>query len=191
MPPPLPPLCPKCYRAERVEEEDQSGSSATWFVCVRCRTRYTGQSRQGSVAFSEASASLNQSNSCRAVLGRPGQSRPSNVISPQREGLHHGAVKRFTVLSGTVRNVWTSWSGRDSKLYQIADINHNRRAVRRRGMTPERNQPPDAVPAPAKKSYSKPRLQVYGNLRDLTRHVGSSGNPDPPPHASLSNMKTH
>lgn len=42
---PQPPPCPKCLRSDRVEPEDQSGSSARWFVCARCGTRYIVPSR--------------------------------------------------------------------------------------------------------------------------------------------------
>ena len=34
----------------------------------------------------------------------------------------------------------------------------------------------------SKKAYSKPVLRVYGNLLELTGHVGKGVNPDPPPH---------
>jgi len=58
-------------------------------------------------------------------------------------------------------------------------------------MSPERNQPPDAVPAPVKKSYSKPRLQVYGNLRDITSNIGTtSPKADPPPHSPFLKSRT-
>jgi DNA-directed RNA polymerase subunit M/transcription elongation factor TFIIS len=33
--------CPKCGRRDGVEQEEQSGSSARWFVCARCGLRYT------------------------------------------------------------------------------------------------------------------------------------------------------
>jgi len=42
--------CPKCRRSDRAEQEETSGSSALWFVCARCGTRYMGTlSRQDSV----------------------------------------------------------------------------------------------------------------------------------------------
>jgi hypothetical protein len=37
---PTPP-CPRCHRIDQTEEEEQSGSSARWFVCHRCGIRYT------------------------------------------------------------------------------------------------------------------------------------------------------
>jgi hypothetical protein len=36
-----PPPCPKCHRVDRVHPEDQSGSSAPWFLCERCGTQFT------------------------------------------------------------------------------------------------------------------------------------------------------
>jgi len=36
----LTPPCPKCHRCDGVEEDEQSGSSAQWFVCSRCGTLY-------------------------------------------------------------------------------------------------------------------------------------------------------
>ena len=36
-----PPPCPKCHRIDRVHPEDQSGSSAPWFLCERCGTQFT------------------------------------------------------------------------------------------------------------------------------------------------------
>jgi hypothetical protein len=41
----LPP-CPECHRIDRLEEEDQSGSSARWFICVRCGRRFTAPPRR-------------------------------------------------------------------------------------------------------------------------------------------------
>jgi hypothetical protein len=35
------PSCPKCKRPDGTEAEEQSGSSASWFVCNRCGTRFT------------------------------------------------------------------------------------------------------------------------------------------------------
>jgi hypothetical protein len=49
-PRPLPP-CPKCRRADRVEEEDQSGSSARWFACLRCGMRFLTRQRLGERRF--------------------------------------------------------------------------------------------------------------------------------------------
>jgi lysyl-tRNA synthetase class I len=43
---PLTPPCPKCHRIDRVEEEDHSGSSAHWYVCARCGTRYVAPPRR-------------------------------------------------------------------------------------------------------------------------------------------------
>lgn len=34
-----------------------------------------------------------------------------------------------------------------------------------------------------KKPYQTPRLEVYGDLRAITRAVGTRGNFDPPPHS--------
>jgi hypothetical protein len=34
------PPCPKCNRIDDVEAEEQSGSSATWFICARCGSRF-------------------------------------------------------------------------------------------------------------------------------------------------------
>lgn len=33
-----------------------------------------------------------------------------------------------------------------------------------------------------KKPYRSPRLEVYGDLSKITRHVGARGNIDAPPH---------
>ena len=41
----------------------------------------------------------------------------------------------------------------------------------------------DPGPAP-KKPYKTPRLEVYGDLRSITRAVGTKGNFDPPPHST-------
>ena len=38
--------------------------------------------------------------------------------------------------------------------------------------------------APPRKPYKKPKLEEYGNLREITRHTGGAGNPDPPPHTT-------
>ena len=48
---------------------------------------------------------------------------------------------------------------------------------------------PEPVPDHAKKHYSKPQLQVYGDLRAITQNVGMTGNDDPPP--SVTGNKTH
>ena len=40
-------------------------------------------------------------------------------------------------------------------------------------------------PRGKKKPYKKPELQVYGDLRTITNHVGNtSTNPDPGPHGT-------
>jgi len=44
---PLLPPCPRCHRIDQAEEEDQTGSSARWFVCARCGTRYMAPRRLG------------------------------------------------------------------------------------------------------------------------------------------------
>jgi hypothetical protein len=49
---------------------------------------------------------------------------------------------------------------------------------------------PEPVPDRARKPYSKPQLQVYGDLREITQNVGGAGVPDPPPSAGGMN-KTH
>jgi hypothetical protein len=41
------PPCIKCQRVDRVEEEEQSGSSARWFLCTRCGVRYAAVPRAG------------------------------------------------------------------------------------------------------------------------------------------------
>lgn len=41
-----------------------------------------------------------------------------------------------------------------------------------------------------KKSYSSPQLSVYGTVRDLTKHLGTAGSSDPPPH-SIGHIRTH
>jgi hypothetical protein len=41
------PPCPKCHRIDLVEPEDQSGSSARWFICNRCGTRFTSPPQRG------------------------------------------------------------------------------------------------------------------------------------------------
>jgi len=36
---------------------------------------------------------------------------------------------------------------------------------------------------PRRKPYKRPKLEVYGNIREITKHVGNDSlNPDPPPH---------
>jgi hypothetical protein len=40
----------------------------------------------------------------------------------------------------------------------------------------ENSQTPDR--GPTKKPYSKPRLEVYGTLRDIAQAVGNAGNAD-------------
>ena len=36
-----------------------------------------------------------------------------------------------------------------------------------------------------RKPYQRPKLEVYGNIREITKHVGNtSSNPDPPPHSN-------
>ena len=58
-------------------------------------------------------------------------------------------------------------------------------------MNPKPNQPPEGVLPQTKKGYSKPRLQVYGSLRDITRSVGfSSPKTDPPPHPAPFRTRT-
>jgi len=37
---------------------------------------------------------------------------------------------------------------------------------------------------PAKKPYESPRLEVYGDIRDLTDSVGMSGSDDGAPHGN-------
>ena len=39
----LTPSCPRCRRADHVEEEEQTGSSASWFLCRRCGSRFKRQ----------------------------------------------------------------------------------------------------------------------------------------------------
>ena len=34
------PPCPKCNCIDHVEAEEQSGSSASWFLCARCGSRF-------------------------------------------------------------------------------------------------------------------------------------------------------
>jgi transposase-like protein len=34
------PVCPRCNRSDRVHVEDQSGSSARWYLCEACGTRF-------------------------------------------------------------------------------------------------------------------------------------------------------
>jgi hypothetical protein len=41
MTPPKTPPCPKCHLTDRAEPEEQTGSSASWFVCDRCGIRFT------------------------------------------------------------------------------------------------------------------------------------------------------
>lgn len=49
--------------------------------------------------------------------------------------------------------------------------------------TPSSTEPP---PGPGKKPYRPPKLEVYGTIREITRHVGNkSSKIDPPPHAGL------
>jgi hypothetical protein len=38
--PPPTPVCPNCNRSDRVEIEEQSGSSAQWYVCEGCGARF-------------------------------------------------------------------------------------------------------------------------------------------------------
>jgi hypothetical protein len=45
---------------------------------------------------------------------------------------------------------------------------------------------PDPLPT-QKKAYNTPRLEVYGDLRTITRAVGTHGNFDPPPHPTGAN----
>jgi len=34
------PVCPKCNRGDRVQIDDQSGSSAQWYLCEACGNRF-------------------------------------------------------------------------------------------------------------------------------------------------------
>ena len=45
----------------------------------------------------------------------------------------------------------------------------------------------------AKKPYTQPKLQVYGDLRSITAHAGNTGPAagDPPPHGYPTINKTH
>jgi hypothetical protein len=43
-----------------------------------------------------------------------------------------------------------------------------------------RNKPSDAVTG-AKKPYSKPKLEIYGDIADITQNVGKTGKADNPP----------
>ena len=47
----------------------------------------------------------------------------------------------------------------------------------------ENRDQPDPGAAP-KKPYKAPLLEVYGDLRSITRAVGKHGNFDPPPHST-------
>jgi hypothetical protein len=49
----------------------------------------------------------------------------------------------------------------------------------------EQPQPGTQTPVP-RKPYWKPKLEVYGNVREITAHVGNAGtHADPPPHAGF------
>jgi hypothetical protein len=53
-------------------------------------------------------------------------------------------------------------------------------------MTDERTRTSDDVPRRQKAPYTKPALEEYGRIADITRHVGNaSPNPDPPPHTGF------
>jgi len=44
---------------------------------------------------------------------------------------------------------------------------------------------------PRRKPYKRPKLEVYGNIREITKHVGNDSlNPDPPPHAGNNKFGT-
>ena len=50
-------------------------------------------------------------------------------------------------------------------------------------MSDERTRTSDDVPRRQKAPYTKPVLEEYGRIADITRHVGNtSSTPDPPPH---------
>lgn len=40
---------------------------------------------------------------------------------------------------------------------------------------------PEPISKTAKKAYNKPQIQIYGDLTEITRHVGTKGANDPPP----------
>lgn len=49
---------------------------------------------------------------------------------------------------------------------------------------------PKAAEKGPKKTYSPPQISVYGTVRELTKHLGATGNSDPPPH-SFGHLRTH
>lgn len=52
-------------------------------------------------------------------------------------------------------------------------------------MTAERNDE-QPVQTPARKPYVKPKLEEYGSIAEITRHIGNaSPNVDPPPYAAF------
>ena len=53
-------------------------------------------------------------------------------------------------------------------------------------LSAERTQPSEPEPPRQRKPYRRPKLEVYGNIREITKHVGNnSPNIDPPPFAGF------
>jgi hypothetical protein len=53
-------------------------------------------------------------------------------------------------------------------------------------VTTERTQQPEPPEPGRRKPYQRPKLEEYGNIRDITKHVGNASPVfDPPPYASL------
>jgi hypothetical protein len=49
---------------------------------------------------------------------------------------------------------------------------------------------PEPISKTAKKAYDKPKLQIYGDLREITKVVGTKGNNDGPPQCGNSKCAT-